>query len=1122
MRPEKLVMENFGPFAGRVELDFSRLEDIFLVTGKTGSGKTTIFDALCFALYGSVPGARSAYTARLRSDHAGEDAECMVSLEFSLGRRYTGTYRVERRPKQELKRKRGTGVTFRDETVILWERVNGELNILGNKKTEVNQKLSELIGLEAQEFFKIVLLPQGEFAEFLRQNTSDRQKVLGKLFPIEKARRVKELAVKQAAEAEAREQEARRALGLLQDRVGPDRYEETLGQARGAFEGAREQLKSLGEAETFLTALGSLRRREAGEEGRLDESRERNRRIAEQEGAVAEKRNALARSRTARPLGEFVRTRQAARDAGDRAAALWRRAGEDRARAQAALEEAERGAAEGLRQEGELLALRERRPALLELRHEEEELEAQKRELADTSLQTGDLTRRISRTEAELAVQGERIAATETLAAGGPALDARLEETRSRLELYKRFRPLAERRQGLGRERDGLEGLIGELEEQDRDREARIPLMADELGRLKDEQNQAEQDDMALVLAGGLKPGEACPVCGSREHPRPASARHQRFSRKERIEGMEKTLRDLERLQSAARAELQGKRAEAGRIAEELDRLEAEAAKAREESARPAAPEPVEPMEPAASPPPLRTPVPAPARPPAPVVESMEPATEWPTEPAEFAETAELPEPVLPDIARIDRVIGGLAGELNSLLAGQAKAREASRAIQQLYRQRAATQMTLGDLGKRLAAAAEREKNLAGRIAVKEDRRRELLASLPQTGTALRVSRPPRAVPAPEPAPRTAAEALELLNRTIAELEESLGQRREQREQAGQTLAASQAAERAAAQTRDQTLAALRQTEAALEGELAASPFAGAGELEASLLDPAAEAALEAEIQSWGEEKARSESQLAECQKNLREIRAGLAALKAPGNFPGPLPTLEGTGQLLETLEQRREQAERDRDAAFAKLNRLERDREELETARQYHDRQETRARELRVLADDLSGKNPQWQPFDSWLLGSYLAEIAGYATARLEKMSEYRYSLLPESQRQKGQRGYAGLDLTVFDAHTGKTRPCATLSGGESFLASISLALGLADSIQTRSGGVRLDAVFIDEGFGSLDEASLDKAMLILDELRDHRMVGLISHVADMRSRIPCQVEVVKTGSGSKILTNR
>jgi exonuclease SbcC len=145
------------------------------------------------------------------------------------------------------------------------------------------------------------------------------------------------------------------------------------------------------------------------------------------------------------------------------------------------------------------------------------------------------------------------------------------------------------------------------------------------------------------------------------------------------------------------------------------------------------------------------------------------------------------------------------------------------------------------------------------------------------------------------------------------------------------------------------------------------------------------------------------------------------------------------------------------------------------------------------------------------------LAEVAAYATKRLERMSEGRYRLLLDQDRDGG-RGKTGLDLTVFDAFTGKTRPCGTLSGGESFMASISLALGLADSIQARSGGVRLDAVFIDEGFGSLDEASLEQALGILDEIRDHRMVGLISHVGEMRERIPSRVEVAKTSSGSRL----
>jgi exonuclease SbcC len=1055
-------MENFGPFAGRAELDFSKLEDIFLITGKTGSGKTTIFDAVCFALYGEVPGSRAAYSARLKSDHTGEEAECRVSLEFSLGRnRGAKTYTVERSPRQEIKKKRGGGAALKEEAVILWENTGGKKSILGNKKSEVNQRLLELVGLEAKEFFKIVLLPQGEFAEFLRQNTTERQKVLGKLFPIEEARRVKELAARKALEAEAGLGEALRALELLRGRAGEEIYEEAHERALRIFEGAREKLKILGETELNLAGLLSLRQREADSLERLAGIRGEGRRIAEEEGPVAEKRTRLTRSRNARPLGEFLRSRKEAVKAGEESAAALLRTGEERARAEETMEEAESRGREAEQQEGKLTGLRERRPALLELGEEEAKLREELRDLEETRARSLELARRQDKLREDLAGEEENIKQAENLAAGGPALDTLLEETRGRFELCKKLRGLAERKETLEGERKNTLELVESLEGEERDRDERIPLMAGELRLLKEEQNRAEKADMAAILAGGLAKGEACPVCGSTEHPRPAPAPDRRFGPEERIGAMEKTLGDLEKLQAGTKAELRAKRAEEARITEELRRLEAEAAGAGKEGT---------------------------------------PAVEFPVPSPEGT--------ALPKTAEIDRTIGGLAKELNSLLSRQSKLREAARDIQKFYQRRTAIQDSLNETGRLLAAALEREKHLEAQAAAKAERRRKIFAAL---GEVL----PPVKTGAKE----SAAEMLAALDKAAADIEQSLLRRRQEREEAGRSLARAQAAERGALQNRDQALARLREAEAVLERELAASPFSGAREAEESLLDQDGERELEEEIRKWGEEKARVESQTSLHQKNLEEIRAGLGALKPPEDLPA-LPGLEETEKLLDSLKSRREQAEEERDRAFAELRGLERDREELEAARRRYDEQSSRAGEWRALADDLAGKNPQKQPFDSWLLGSYLAEIAGYASTRLEKMSEYRYSLLLDNQRQPGQRGYGGLDLTVFDAHTGKNRPCATLSGGESFLASISLALGLADSIQTRSGGLKLDAVFIDEGFGSLDEETLDKAMLILDELRDHRMVGLISHVGEMRSRIPCRIEVVKTASGSKILT--
>ena len=131
--------------------------------------------------------------------------------------------------------------------------------------------------------------------------------------------------------------------------------------------------------------------------------------------------------------------------------------------------------------------------------------------------------------------------------------------------------------------------------------------------------------------------------------------------------------------------------------------------------------------------------------------------------------------------------------------------------------------------------------------------------------------------------------------------------------------------------------------------------------------------------------------------------------------------------------------------------------------------------------------------------------------------MSEGRYRLAVSEEHGSGN-SYRGLDLEIADAYTGKCRPSATLSGGETFMASISLALGLADSIQARAGGIRLDSMFIDEGFGSLDEKALENAIGILDEIRGDRMVGIISHVGELQSRIPQKIEVIKTGTGSSI----
>ena len=189
---------------------------------------------------------------------------------------------------------------------------------------------------------------------------------------------------------------------------------------------------------------------------------------------------------------------------------------------------------------------------------------------------------------------------------------------------------------------------------------------------------------------------------------------------------------------------------------------------------------------------------------------------------------------------------------------------------------------------------------------------------------------------------------------------------------------------------------------------------------------------------------------------------------------------------------------------------------EELENQRQEISKSSVLYKKL---SDDLSGKNIKKLSFQSWILSIHLEEITQYANRRLEKVSNNRYKILLKPENETGREHYAGLNLEIFDAETGKKRPCNTLSGGETFLVSISLALALTDVV-SQKGGIQLDSLFIDEGFGTLDKAMLEKTMSILDEIRGNRMIGLVSHRDELKDRIPARIEVTKTYNGSKIST--
>jgi exonuclease SbcC len=183
-------------------------------------------------------------------------------------------------------------------------------------------------------------------------------------------------------------------------------------------------------------------------------------------------------------------------------------------------------------------------------------------------------------------------------------------------------------------------------------------------------------------------------------------------------------------------------------------------------------------------------------------------------------------------------------------------------------------------------------------------------------------------------------------------------------------------------------------------------------------------------------------------------------------------------------------------------------------------DEQRAVSEQVTALADLATGRgaNRLKMRLQSFVLAARLEQVSEVASRRLQDMSGGRYTFLhSDAQGRHGARG--GLGLEVFDEYTGTRRPTKTLSGGESFMASLALALGLADVVTAESGGVQIDSLFVDEGFGTLDPQALDAVMNVLDELRrGGRTVGVISHVEELRTRITSRLEVVPGRNGSRL----
>lgn len=1024
MRIHRLEISAFGPFAGTERIDFDRLSahGLFLLNGATGAGKTSVLDAICFALYGSVPGARQD-GKRLRSDHAEAAAEPRVTCEFSAKGRH---FEVSRSPAWDKPSARGrNGFTVQQANTLLRERIDGAWVEKSGRNDEAGAEITDVLGMNRDQFTRVVMLPQGDFAAFLRSKASDRLELLQSLFGTQRFEAVEQELSRQAQTAKAEVANLNAKLDLLLAQAesetaaleldpdgapGRDEPDALLAwldaAAAAAAEGRRSAAAGAEKQADDQASLLEAANARANRHAKLAAAEQRRIDADAAAPVLAGKAVTLGLHRQAEMLGGQLQAVESAAAAEDRAGtALLEAARQLRSAAatdpelagqdvlDAGVPTADDDDAAPVRAgKSVMLDSAAVRGTLARLRS----LHAVLTERLPDEARFLGLTQRGSRLRLQLQeLENGRLAgaaALDTLRTESAALSAGirpLEELAAEVQLRTKEATAA----------DELVTIVGRFLAAEAGCAATAGQHAAALSTYQDRRQhwldlrEQRLTNAAAELATQLLAGVPCPVCGSPEHPAPAPA--------------------------------------------------------------------------AAS---------------ALAVAEAEKAAQLASDTAEGAVAA-----LVRELAEAQQNVAVLAAQGGNTPAGEAREEAALARERADDAVRAATD---------LAASRARMAEFEAEIADAERAQADAASGIAQTqSTIAEIDEQAQALEATLDKLRAGHATLEqriaALTATTAVLEHA--------------DAAHSAHEQAAARTAE----ARRNLEEALPG----AGFSTEAAAREALLPAPVATSLETAIRAGQDEAAR-----------IQELFAGEdLALAAAERAAGDIVS----DAALEELRTEAAAAERKaREAVLAAglaenslriLGRIAGDYADLAAAgREPRDR----AAMLTAVADAAKGggDNTYRMSLNSYVLAARLEQVAVAASERLIGMSDGRYTL--QHTDAKAARGAkSGLGLEVVDEWTGQRRDTATLSGGESFMASLALALGLADVVQHESGGVDIETLFVDEGFGSLDEQALEQVMDALESLRDGgRVVGLVSHVAEMKQRIGTQLQVVKGRSGSTL----
>lgn len=1019
MKPILLEMTAFGPYKEKEIIDFRKLEEnlLFAISGNTGAGKTTIFDAICYGLYGEASGEERNDIRGLRSHFADDDAYTSVGLQFSVkGKDY---YIFRQMPHRKAGNKGETGGAIEFYEIQDNERVPcvGRFHVL-----DVKEKINSILGLTKAQFSQIIMLPQGEFGKLLTSETENKEAILRRVFNTdlykkiqeslnEKRKEAKDKVTKKDAELQVHfrhveslevrdntlleqlvQQEQKntyQVLEALKEEQGYYQLELLLGKEREIAQGKQHKEKSrlLQEGKQINEQFEMLAQKQ-----------NQFLFLKEQESTVKKKEQAYELAKKAEQLHIFeelfINAQEAMKQKQAELELVINKAASVNDQLEQATSAYEKEKLQESRREQakrDLENLVQIKDAVIKLADQEKQLHTLSAEIKKLESEEQALKETITQQEQQLTVSKQQMQEVEQQLTLLPAKEQHRIHLKDCYKIVKKYLDTEKLAQSQGKEAKAAK---------------------DVLNHKKDIYEQTEQkwlDNQAVLLANHLYDGEPCPVCGSMEHPKKAT---------------ETNTIDRQTL-----------------VAVKKQKDEAESHYLKCQAA----------------------------------VQN----TEQSLEDSKY------------EVLELGYQIAGIANEFKNIISeGKQVAAEIAQLMED--QEKYVQQKEIHESLEKQLIHSKNQKEQQGEAL---QQKRVLQASLQATYNNQLSHLPEHihTVTEWEKEHHQLSEKYKALHGAWLQAEKSFHETTKEKIEVEQQ-------HRSCLTQNTEAKEQLKAKESRFFDEMNKAGFSDRQSYQGAKLATEHQEQLKNEINEYKEKIQQLSAQIQQLEDSLRDKKK-----KDTVSLQDEVEKLEIELDIERKLNNKKEM----------QLDQLEQLQIDIEAIHLELKDDMNVYQQVMDLYEIVKGNNESRISFERYVLIEYLERIIEAANIRLMKLSNGQF-LLQRSERVEKRNKQSGLGLDVYDEYTGQVRDVKTLSGGEKFNASLCLALGMVDVIQSSHGGISIEMMLIDEGFGSLDQESLDKAIDTLIELQQSgRMIGVISHVQELKNAMPAVLQVTKTKEG-------